>query len=586
MGLLSALLCSALTASTQLDEPLLPNPNTGETEAEFAARTAWWREAKFGMFIHWGVYAVPADGEWHLNSHRMQVADYEKYAPRFNPVRYDAERWVRLAKAAGMRYIVITSKHHDGFALWPTKQSDWSIAGRTPFRRDPLKELAEACRKHGITLGFYHSIMDWHHPDYLPRRPWETQTRPAAGADLDRYIDFMKAQLTELLTQYGRIGVLWFDGGWEHSADELRAKEVVAMIRRLQPWILINDRINLPEDHATPEQHIPAGAMPGGRLWETCMTMNDNWGYHRQDNNWKSTQDLVRKLCDIASKGGNFLLNVGPTELGEIPQPSVERLEQIGRWMRVNGAAIYGTTKSPLGRLPFEGRVTRKGRTLYVHAFEWPEDGRFVLPGVQTAPSKARLLGSRVRVQAAGVATEAGPATVLRVASKPKPAAGLEGLPLVIEVEYAAPIQVARIVPPLSVDAQGRASLLASDAVLKGTRAFLETIDGVPNVGGWLDLGDTVEWTVRVPKTEIYRVELEYACPPDQAGGTFEVSTDDGQRLGGTTGNTGSWRRFDTLALAGTLTLRQGERTIRVRPLRFRGNALMNLRRVTLVPAP
>ncbi|MEJ5170740.1 MAG: alpha-L-fucosidase [Fimbriimonadales bacterium] len=586
MGVISALLCSAVAATAgPVDEPLMVNPNTGETEAEFAARTAWWRDAKFGMFIHWGVYAVPADGEWHLSTHKMQVADYEKFAPQFNPVKYDPDRWVRLAKAAGMKYIVITSKHHDGFAMWDTKLSDWSIIRRTPFQRDPLKELAAACRKHGIVLCFYHSIMDWHHPDYLPRRPWEAETRPAAGADLNRYIDFMKGQLTELLTNYGRIGGIWFDGGWEHSAEQLRAKEVVAMIRKLQPWVLINDRINLPEDYSTPEQTIPAGAMPGGRLWETCMTMNDNWGYSRRDNNWKSTQDLVRKLCDIASKGGNFLLNVGPTELGEIPQPSVERLEQVGRWMKVNGPAIYGTSKSPLGKLPFEGRVTRKGTTLYVHAFVWPEDGRFLLPGVQTAPVKARVLGSRVRVSAQNVATEAGPATLVQVPTKPKPAAGLEDLPVVIEVEYAGPIAVERTVAPLQTDSQGRATLLAADAVIRGSRAFVETIDGVPNVGGWLDLGDSVEWTVRVPSTEIYRVQLEYACPPDQAGGTFEVTTDDGQRLGGTTGDTGSWREFDTLTLSGTLTLKKGERTLRVKPIRFQGNALMNLRKIVLVPA-
>src|SRR5579872_3178797 len=378
-----ALLCLCAAACRAQKPVLQGNPDVKETPEQFAKRTQWWREAKFGMFIHWGVYSVPAESvggypaEWYFTAYNenlrkhpelvtkehgyLQVKDYEKFAKRFNPVRFDAAKWVRTAKEAGMKYIVITSKHHDGFCMFDSSLTDYCITKATPFHRDPMKELAAECQKQGIQLCFYHSIMDWHHPDYLPRRPWEGENRPAAGADLNRYIDYMKGQLTELLTHYGPIGAIWFDGGWEHNAQELRSAEVNAMIRKLQPGIIINDRNQLKEDHSTPEQTIPANALPGGRLWETCMTMNDTWGYARNDNDWKSAEDLIHKMCDIAGKGGNFLMNVGPTDMGEFPEAIDERLAAIGAWMRVNGASIYGTTRSPFKKLPFDGRCTQKG---------------------------------------------------------------------------------------------------------------------------------------------------------------------------------------------------------------------------------
>src|SRR5579862_7790950 len=377
-----------------------------ETPDQFAQRTQWWREARFGMFIHWGLYAVPADStdltgkkgiaEWYFYNKQKQVKDYEKFAAQFNPVKFDAKVWVETAKNAGMKYIVITSKHHDGFDMFDTKLSDYCITKATPFKRDPMKELAAECRRQGIRLCFYHSIMDWHEPDYLPRRPWEGANRPPDGASLSRYVDHMEGQLRELLTHYGPIGIIWFDGGWEHNPQELRSAEVNAMIRRLQPEILINDRNHLPEDYSTPEQTIPAHAFANGRLWETCMTMNDTWGYAKNDDDWKSPEDLIHKLCDIASKGGNFLLNVGPTGLGDFPEPIVERLDAIGDWMSVNSASIYGTTKSPFRRLPFDGRCTQKGSTLYLQVFHWPDDGLH-LDGLQTQILSARaLLGNEL----------------------------------------------------------------------------------------------------------------------------------------------------------------------------------------------
>jgi alpha-L-fucosidase len=396
------ILAIGLIACAAASGQVVTTPNGPETPEQFAARTKWWREAKFGMFVHWGVYSVPADvttwdgkksaAEWYLSNKNAQVRDYEKFAPQFNPVNFNARKFVATAREAGMKYIVITSKHHDGFCMFGTKlQHDWNIVDATPFHRDPLKELAAECKRQGIRLGFYYSIMDWHHPEYLPRRPWEINTRPGKDASLDRYIEYMKGQLTELLTNYGPVAVIWFDGGWEHDPIQLHSVEVNRLIRKLQPNVIINDRNHLPEDHATPEQSIPANAMPNGRLWETCMTMNDTWGYGRNDTNWKSATDLIHKLCDIASKGGNFLLNVGPTNLGEIPEASVERLKHVGEWMKTNSKSIYATTKSPFRRVPFDGRCTVKGDRLYLQVFAWPEEG-LALHGLKTAVREAHAL--------------------------------------------------------------------------------------------------------------------------------------------------------------------------------------------------
>src|SRR5437667_4260251 len=245
------LMCLLTFAATDpgfcASQQIQPNPNTGETKDQFAARTKWWREAKFGMFIHWGVYAVPADStdlqghkriaEWYFSNKQVQVADYEKFASQFDPVQFDARQWVETAKNAGMKYIVITSKHHDGFSMFDTKMTDYNVVEATPWHHDPMKDLAAECGRQGLRLCFYHSVMDWHHPDYLPRRKWDT--RPVDGASLDRYIEYMKGELRDLLTNYGPIGILWWDGGWEHSAEELHSAEVNSYLRSLQPAIII-----------------------------------------------------------------------------------------------------------------------------------------------------------------------------------------------------------------------------------------------------------------------------------------------------------------------------------------------------------
>jgi alpha-L-fucosidase len=370
-----------------------------ETDQDKDKRMAWWREARFGLFIHWGLYAIPAGewkgetnhAEWILTTAQIPVKEYEKFAPRFNPVQFDPEKWVNAAKEAGMKYIVITSKHHDGFCLFDSKNTDYDVMDATPFKQDIMKELADECRKQGIKICWYHSIMDWHHPDYLPRRNWET--RPAEGAEFDRYVDYMKGQVKELLTNYGDIGVMWFDGEWEHTWTPERGVDLYGYVRSIAPDVIINNRVGKgragmagtydPEtasgDFGTPEQEIPATGL--GYDWETCMTMNDHWGYNKNDHNWKSPEDLVQKLVDIASKGGNFLLNVGPTAEGLFPQESMDRLKAIGGWMKINGESIYGTSASQFENLEW-GRSTTKGNILYLHVFEWPQDGMLLVPGL------------------------------------------------------------------------------------------------------------------------------------------------------------------------------------------------------------
>jgi alpha-L-fucosidase len=377
----------------------------------------WWRDARFGLFIHWGLYAVPAGewkgntthGEWIRQTAEIPLETYDKFLQQFNPVQFDAAAWVRLAKEAGMKYIVITSKHHDGFGLWDSKQTDFDILS-TPFQRDILKELAAACKEQDIQLCFYHSIMDWHHPDYLPRRPWE-KDRSTAGANFSNYITYMKSQLKELLTNYGKIGIVWFDGEWEPTWTHEMGMDLYKYVKSLQPGIIINNRVDKGRqgmqgltrageyagDYGTPEQEIPATGVPGVD-WESCMTMNNNWGYNSHDNNWKSPEDLVHKLIDIASKGGNFLLNVGPTAEGVFPNASIERLKAIGSWMKNNSESIYGSQASPFKKLPW-GRATLKersgGTTLYLHVFDWPANGKLVVPGLSNEVTDAYILANK-----------------------------------------------------------------------------------------------------------------------------------------------------------------------------------------------
>ena len=392
-----------------------------EATADRDARMQWWREARFGMFIHWGPYAVPAGihngkpvdgiGEWIMNNGRIPAAEYEAYAAQFNPTGFDADAWAQIAADAGMRYIVITAKHHDGFGLWDSTVSDYDVIDASPFQRDVLQELAEACAKRGIRFCLYYSIMDWHHPD--AQAAFEPDYNHRAGSEtnpnFERYVrDYMRPQLLELIASF-EPGVLWFDGEWIKDWTEPQGKALYDELRRRQPALIVNNRVGKGRqgmegmsrheddagDFGTPEQEIPATGLPGVD-WESCMTMNDTWGHKSNDDNWKSVETLVHQLVDCASKGGNFLLNVGPTAEGVIPSPSTERLAAMGDWLRVNGEAIYGTTASPFDQ-PAWGRYTAKGNVIYAHVFDWPDDAMIRIPSTGRDVASVYRLGDAGR---------------------------------------------------------------------------------------------------------------------------------------------------------------------------------------------
>jgi alpha-L-fucosidase len=367
-------------------------------------RMAWWREARFGMFIHWGLYSILAGermgrtdhAEWIRTTAHIPLAEYDTLVARFNPTRFDADQWVGMAKDAGMKYVTITSKHHDGFCLFDNRLTDFCIRS-TPYRRDIMTAMADACRRAGLRPCWYHSIMDWHHPDYLPRRDWEAATRPVDGARYSRFVQYLHGSVEQLLRNYGDIGVMWFDGQWEGTWTHELGRALYRHCRELEPSVIVNNRVEgwsqTPitdplGDFRTPEQEVPATGWPGVD-WESCITMNDHWGYNAHDHHFKSVATLIGLLVETASKGGNLLLNVGPKADGAFPEESVERLAAIGRWMRVNGEAIYGTTASVFPRAPF--RSTTKGNRIYLFLTEWPK-GVLILPELTTPIRSASLL--------------------------------------------------------------------------------------------------------------------------------------------------------------------------------------------------
>ena len=555
-----------------------PDPYANETPAQRDARMQWWREARFGMFIHWGVYSVPAGsyqgkavggiGEWIMFNGRIPVAEYRRFATQFNPVKYNPDEWVRLAKAAGMQYIVITSKHHDGFALFDSKASDWNVVKATPYGKDLLKPLAEACRKHGLKLGFYYSqAQDWNNPGGgVCGQHWDK----AQDGDMGEYIRKVAVpQVKEILSNYGPLAVLWWDtpcGMTREYADQL------IPLLRLQPGIIHNNRLGeYPGDTDTPEQEIPATGL-AGRDWETCMTMNDTWGFKRDDQNWKSPAVLIRNLVDIASKGGNYLLNVGPTSEGLIPEPSVERLKAVGQWMSVNGEGIHATSPSPFKRLPW-GRCTKKvsdgGATLYLHVFDWPKDGQLLLPGLKNPVREAYLLAGKQTLRAR--ASEAG-VVVTVPAAVPDPISST----LVVKIQGAPDVEPVL----LGQASDGSITLPAVEATLHGRTFRYESGANRDNIGFWTDAQDWVEWPFKVNRPGRFSVRAEIAA---LGAGALKVTVGS-QTLDATAPVTGDYGKFVRTDLGVAEIPTAGAVTLAVRPVPGAWQPI-NLKSVILTPA-
>jgi len=532
-------------------------------------RMAWWREARFGMFIHWGLYAVPAGvwkgkkingiGEWIMDRAKIPVDEYETLVPKFNPVRFDAKKWVSLAKKAGMKYIVLTSKHHDGFCLWDSKLTDYDIMA-TPFKRDILKELADECHRQKIRICWYHSIMDWHHPDQK--------------ANFPKYHEVLKGQIRELLTGYGTIGVMWFDGEWIKQWDREKGRQLAAFCRSIQPELVINNRVGKRHradgDFGTPEQRIPAKGL--GYDWETCMTMNGTWGFKTHDHNWKPTKDLLHKLVDIVSKGGNFLLNVGPTAEGLIPEPSVQRLREMGTWLAANGESVYGTGPSAFQRLPW-GRCTTKPGKLYLHVFNWPADGKLIVPGLRSEVKKAYLLADGKRTALPTRRTDAG--TVIDV-----PAAAPDAIDTVVVLEVAGTIEIAAALTGPRAD--GSYAFAAAAAETHGGTIRFESDKNT--LGFWTNAKDWARWDFKLAKAGAFEVRLTYACEAGSDGSTFTVGVGK-DLIEGKVEATGSWTKFTTKTV-GTIRLAgPGPAKLSVRAKAKPKLAVMNLRSIELVPA-
>ncbi len=381
-----------------------------EPSPENLKNREWFQDARFGLFIHWGVYSVLGAGEWVMNNQQIPIKTYEKLPSFFNPIAFDAREWVKLAKAAGMKYITITSKHHDGFAMWHSKVSDYNIVDRTPYRKDILKMLAEACREEGLKLFFYHSQLDWRHPDYFPRgfTGGSYTGRPESG-NWYSYLDYMDAQLTELLTEYGDVAGIWFDGMWDKKDADWRLEQTYKLIHRLQPGALLGSNHHMPpyegEDFQMFEKDLPGhnttGFAPEQQIGtlpkETCETINNSWGFNIRDDKHKSTKDLIQYLVKAAGYDANFLLNVGPMPDGRIQPEHQERLLQMGEWLKKYGATIYGTRGGPLTPRDW-GVTTAKGNKVYVHVLNW-QDESLLLPAWGRKVKSAKLFSDQTPVK-------------------------------------------------------------------------------------------------------------------------------------------------------------------------------------------
>jgi alpha-L-fucosidase len=598
-----------VTASASADRAAPPTGSDDTAEVrEIAAwaesrdaRMTWWRDARFGMFIHWGLYS-PAGGFWEGKKYEQHYAEWiqhwaavpcAEYArqmkPKFAPVAGFAEQWAELAQAAGMRYAVLTSKHHDGFTLFNSREA-YSLAnditGSTnisPAGRDVAREFAEAMRGRGLRAGFYYSLLDWQHPDAypmaLPGYPKSDRAR-----DHSRYLAYLKGHVNELLTNYGPLSTIWFDySDQKHQGAAWGAAELMGLMRSKQPEILVNNRLflgleNKNGDYGTPEKYVPPTGLPG-MDWEVNHTLNESYGFSAHDANWKDAATVIRLLSDIVSKGGNLLLNIGPDAEGRVPEPAERALRGVGEWMKIHGEAIYGTSASPFQRLPW-GRATRRADTLYLHVFDWPSDGRLVVP-MHGAVRAARLLGSDAVLRWSASEQEAG-RLVIELPKEPvHPAVSVVRLDLAGDF---APMTY--LVLPA---ADGNITLTPHDAALEGPSIRVEQVGVIGavthNIGYWLDPTATATWPIGLGTNQggEFRVEIEVACADASAGSQVRVDFEGGSGTAEfTVPATGGWQSYRTLEI-GQVSFPFGAHRAVLRALSKPGEAVANVRAIRLV---
>ena len=575
---LTALIICSLWGSLSSGHDKAPDATVPHAE-----RMAWFRHDKFGMFIHWGPYSLLAgewkgqripvgtEAEWIMERFNIPVREYREMARRMNPVNFNADQWVGLAKQAGMKYLVITAKHHDGFAMYHSHVSQYNIVDWTPFKRDPLAELSEACRRAGIRFCVYYSHReDWDHPDGYGNN-WDYDR---SKKNFDRYLEQKsKPQLRELLTNYGPLGLVWFDRG---LYTPQQAEDFVNLVRTLQPNCLVNGRVgNYGQDLMGDYQDLGDNGMPVGGLqedWETPQTLNTTWGYSKFDQQWKTPAGVIQRLVEIVSKGGNYLLNIGPMADGTVPAPSVAVLEKVGAWMQKNGESIYGTSACPLEDFPW-GRCTVKGRKIYLHVFSWPADAALRIAGLHNKVAAAYPLADpslRLSVDRENDAITVG-----------LPARSLDENDTVVVMEISGPPVVD---PPRIVqDCDSPFELNYLEAMTAGKAEKRFNRDGGFFISKLTGPADSITWHVLVSLPGSYRVGIRYAAREEWARNTYVVTVGS-QSLTAAVTATGDGFEYKKFDLGEVKFLKAGPYTVKVRPTSVSDHDLMYFQSLILEP--
>jgi alpha-L-fucosidase len=564
---------------------------------ENRAIPAWFKDGKFGMFIHWGPYSILGGewkgkkieqgdiAEWIMHKFQIPVEEYRKIAAAFNPTKFNAREWVALAKNAGMKYIIITAKHHDGFAMFHSKVSPYNIVDYTPFGRDPLKELSEACAEAGIKFCVYYSHReDWEHP-YAYGNTWDFKTSQTNLDAMDRPELFRKyldekaiPQLKELLTNYGPLGIVWFDRG---MYNQEQGKSFADLVHSLQPDGLVNGRVGHYDKELLGDyQSLTDNGMPSGGIeeyWESPQTLNDTWGYSKFDQNWKSPDVVIRKLVSVVSKGGNYLLNVGPTGEGVIPQPSIEILTRVGEWIRQNGESIYGTAPSPFPSELSWGFSTMKGDHLYLHVFDWPEDGFLKLKGLNNRVRKAYLLADKSTHL--HVKRDENRQVLIRLPKEPP-----DKIDSVIVLEISGRPEVDPFVIRQEADESISLDYLSAATFGKAVKRFNRKGEEEQfHISKMQGPEDVIEWHVRINSPGRFEVLITYAAIPGWEDGCYIVKSG-GQKIRSAVKSTQGWYEYKTESIGRFNLSESGETTIRLYPEKQLGHYLMYFKSLGLVP--